>query len=150
MAQTIKRPTVAVFLPSSCTLSSHSGPCWHLTSHRPPLSSSDAPGTLGLGAFALPAPGLHGPSSGPESESAHCSLCLGLCFCLPLEVLPNSQTETVCIYPHCVTLCLPTCLLVLQGTRHLLINVNIHFWNASALRSGAFFLVTALYWVFGI
>lgn len=40
-----------------------------------------------LRAFALPAPGLHGPSSGPESESAHCSLCLGLCFCLPLERL---------------------------------------------------------------
>lgn len=29
-----------------------------------------------LRAFALPAPGLHGPSSGPESESAHCSLSL--------------------------------------------------------------------------
>lgn len=65
-----------------------------------------------LRALALPAPGLHGPSSGPESESAHCSLSLGLCFCLVSERLflnPKLKQRT---FIHTVSLFvpLPACL----------------------------------------
>lgn len=102
------------------TWSSHSGACSHLTSRTPP--PSDAPGAL------RPLP-LRCARRAPASAPLHflppgCTVLAlaqraSLLTAHPVWVSAsvfhergssNSQTETTCVYPHCVTLCPPTCL----------------------------------------
>lgn len=128
---------------------SHCPPIWPLFTPHQPQASSLFPqmpqAHFRLRAFALPAPGLHGPSfSGPERASLlTAALFRSLLLSSVREALLTPKLKQRAFIPS-LSLFVPLYLLVPQATHHLTYKCKYSFLECQCLEI-RYFLVTALY-----